>query len=58
MMYGIMAMLKGFEGLFIEILSMRSAAMGAVVKPPAVLFRSIGSEGDASQVVDFHDNFR
>jgi hypothetical protein len=30
---------------------------GAVAKPPAILFRSIGSAGHASQVVDFHDNF-
>ena len=43
--------------MFIEIWDMRSAAKGAVAKPPAVLFRSIGSAGYASQVVDFHDNF-
>jgi hypothetical protein len=44
--------------LFIEIWGKGSAAKGAVAKPPAVLFWSIGSAGRASQVVDFHDNFR
>ena len=48
---------KGIAGLFIEILGMRSAAKGAVAKPPAILFGSIGSAGHASQVVDFLDNF-
>jgi hypothetical protein len=44
--------------MFFENRGMRSTAKGAVAKPPAVLFRSIGSDGHASQVVDFHDNFR
>ena len=51
------ACVEGLVGLFIEILGMRSAAKGAVAKPPTVLFQSIRSAGHASQVVDFHDNF-
>ena len=43
--------------MFFEVWDKRSAARGAVAKPPAVLFWSIGIAGYASQVVDFHDNF-
>jgi hypothetical protein len=43
--------------MIFEIWDMRSAEKGAVGKPPAILFWSIGSAGGASKVVDFYDNF-
>ena len=40
--YGIIVMLKGGRGLFIDILGMKVSSETRVLIPPASLFRSVG----------------